>query len=67
MGTVVIEDPGAGAYAELLAELGDAAQVYEGLNEPTQRRIYVQLVVAVKDRGGAGQSPVHCGITGQPL
>ncbi len=48
-GTVVIEDPGSGVYAELLEELGNAAPVYEGLNDPTQRRIYVPLVVAVKD------------------
>lgn len=48
-GTVVVEEPGSEAYAELLAELGDAAPEYEGLEDPTQRRIYVPLVVAVKD------------------
>lgn len=48
-GTVVIDEPGSTSYAEILAELGDFAPEYTGLNDPTQRRIYVPLVVAVRD------------------
>lgn len=48
-GTVIIEEPGTDAHADILAELGDLAPEYEGLDDPTQRRIYVPLVVAVKD------------------
>lgn len=48
-GTVVIEEPGTDAYADILAELGEFAPEYEGLDDPTQRRIYVPLVVAVKE------------------
>lgn len=62
--TVVIKDPGSGIYAELLEELGTAASFYEGLNDPSQRRIYVPLVVAVKDGESAGQPSVHGGIAG---
>ena len=48
-GTVVVEEPGSEAYLEILAELGEVAPEYEGLGDPEQRRIYVPLVVAVKD------------------
>lgn len=48
-GTVVIDEPGSDAYADIIAELGNFAPEYEGLNDPTQRRIYVPLVVAVED------------------
>lgn len=48
-GNIVEEEPGTEGYSEILAELGDAAPEYEGLDDPEQRRIYVPLVVAVKN------------------
>src|SRR5699024_10799290 len=48
-GNIVEEEPGTKGYSEILAELGDAAPEYEGLDDPEQRRIYVPLVVAVKN------------------
>lgn len=48
-GTIITDESGSDFYQQILAALGDNAPEYEGLNDPTQRRIYVPLVVVVVD------------------
>lgn len=48
-GEIVVEEEGTDFYQYLLEEIGDYAPEYEGLEDPTHRRIYVPLVVIVVD------------------
>lgn len=48
-GNVVTEKEGAQGYAELLTLLGEHVDEYEGLNDPTIKRLYVPAVVFVKE------------------
>lgn len=48
-GSVEVENPGSEHYQEILELLGEFAPEYEGLEDPSIRRIYVPLVVVVVD------------------
>ena len=48
-GEVVVTQEGTEEYAKILDLLGDFASEYEGLNDPTIKRIYFPTMVFVKD------------------
>jgi thiol-disulfide isomerase/thioredoxin len=48
-GNIIIEEEGTEDYKKLLEALGDNASIYEGLNDDSIKRIYVPLVIFVKD------------------
>lgn len=48
-GNIVVEKEGTEGYTTLVEKLYDVLPVYEGLNNDTRRRIYVPLVIFVKD------------------
>lgn len=48
-GKVVIEEQGSKDYPKLLEALGEYADVYDGLNDDSIKRIYVPIVIFVKD------------------
>lgn len=48
-GEIIIEKKGTEGYKKILESLGDKASIYEGLNDESVKRIYVPLVIFVKD------------------
>ncbi|MEA5026643.1 MAG: hypothetical protein VB012_03170 [Erysipelotrichaceae bacterium] len=48
-GNIVTEQEGDPQYYELLDKIGDIAEVYDGLNDDTIKRLYFPTVVVVKD------------------